>query len=724
MDARLYFQLQQQNTITSHAVKVNTLLIPIFTIILSHSYYAQKTAMYALPFNHGQNIYGISLYEQGLLVTTTRETTHLIEHKDLHGNNSVGVFSCKDTSSKELAILENIPQTKLNESCAQYVPSQDKYFVTKSILSTNHNRKETALGIFIYTKHNGSYVSQAFDFNSETFEFNNGQAFFDTTYNRLYYVSNSSDGHGGTDIYYSNLIDNQWQTPIHLGPEINTSTNQLFPTIALNGDLYFSSQKDTLSDYDLYLARWNGRTFDTPEKLGQPFNSDSDDIQIIAVRSLEQGYIVSNRNSGIDQVYAYYQERPIFQNCEPSEKPIFCYLFEETTIVPNDSLPMLYEWAFSDGNKREGLRVKHCFDQLGEYTAVLNVYDSTTKVLYANLSELQLSIQRSGLPFIESIDVSKVDSLIHFQASSSEMEDMTIDEVHWHFGDNNYEHGMQVHHQFKEAGTYNCELLFIGRNSLGDTIRKCATKPIEIVQIEATEFAHNSSEPQIAISPNEVVKSTAKDSTLYFVEFKQSVTQIPPTDPYFSNIHYEITERQSNQDSLYHYTVGSESNFNNTFNILQDLRQNGYDNSVIKDQSPTQFKISKSKNWWFIPDSIESEINRQMNKFNDIKFETGSWTISKQSFDELAYIAKVLKTQSNVSLEIVAHTDSVGTSQNNLILSEKRAMSVAEKLIELGINKNKIMTKGMGESISNTRTNAKSSLSEDRRVEFKIIREN
>lgn len=195
-------------------------------------------------------------------------------------------------------------------------------------------------------------------------------------------------------------------------------------------------------------------------------------------------------------------------------------------------------------------------------------------------------------------------------------------------------------------------------------------------------------------------------------------------DPFFANIHFEITERTSNKDSLYHYTVGAEKDFAATMPILQDLRANGYTASVIKDQEEEVSKHSRVRNWWYIPDSIESALNKQMNKFNDIKFETGSYTINKQSYDELNYIVKVLQSQPLIGLEIIAHTDSIGTEENNLALSKKRAESVAEYLQKQGIKRQRMRTKGMGEQQSTNRGTIQKNLADDRRVEFKIIREN
>jgi outer membrane protein OmpA-like peptidoglycan-associated protein len=682
----------------------------------------QTTVIYPLPLNNHRGVFGIGIKDNGLLYTSYCENGAFVHHEDSTGNTGTRIYLASDTSDAQAQPLRAFPQTHLNESCAQYIAEKDMYIITKSMESTHHNRKPTALGIFIYKKGPKGYEYEAFPYNSDDFDYQTGQGYFDAKRSRLYFVSNRMDGHGGNDLYYSTWENDKWQVPVHLDDHINTTKDEIFPSTNAQGDLIFASKQGSAGDFDLFIARWNGSSFDKPQRLGAPFNSEADDIQLIYTQGNEQGYLVSNRSQGVDEVYGFYQARPEFRDCAISEKPIFCYLFEETTIVPNDTIPMLYEWAFSDGQKANGLTVKHCFESLGPHSAIMNVYDSTTKVLYANLSEIQLNIEKSQLPFIESETNNKVDSTMHFKASDSEIDSFQVKEVHWQFGDNGYEQGISVHHTYTEAGNFECQLLMIGITTDGQSISKCATKNIQIIRPEEPL-----AQAELDIDPKQIsskgdFKSTVRDSVIYFVEFKQSNIPIAQNDPYFANIHYEITERISPWDSIFHYSVGAEKNFASTLPILQDLKSNGYVSSIIKDQEVAQNNIAKIKNWWFMPDSIESALNKQMNKFNDIKFETGSWTISKQSYDEIAYIAKVIKSQPLVSLEIIAHTDSIGSAHNNQILSEKRACSVADLLAQEGIDSERIITIGLGETQSNVTYENHKSLADDRRVEFRILR--
>ncbi|HOI25966.1 MAG TPA: OmpA family protein [Paludibacteraceae bacterium] len=83
---------------------------------------------------------------------------------------------------------------------------------------------------------------------------------------------------------------------------------------------------------------------------------------------------------------------------------------------------------------------------------------------------------------------------------------------------------------------------------------------------------------------------------------------------------------------------------------------------------------------------------------DNIFFEFGKATLSPQSSTALDKLVKLLNDNPNITIEIGAHTDRVGSAEGNLQLSGKRAESVVEYLIKGGIEADRLTAKGYGKS--------------------------
>jgi outer membrane protein OmpA-like peptidoglycan-associated protein len=87
-----------------------------------------------------------------------------------------------------------------------------------------------------------------------------------------------------------------------------------------------------------------------------------------------------------------------------------------------------------------------------------------------------------------------------------------------------------------------------------------------------------------------------------------------------------------------------------------------------------------------------------------------------------------------IVIELAAHTDSRDTDKRNLVLSQKRAQSCVNYLIEKGIARDRMTAKGYGESrpkisdavIAKLRTTQEKedAHQQNRRVEFSVLRDN
>ncbi|HBC3478259.1 TPA: OmpA family protein [Vibrio cholerae] len=86
----------------------------------------------------------------------------------------------------------------------------------------------------------------------------------------------------------------------------------------------------------------------------------------------------------------------------------------------------------------------------------------------------------------------------------------------------------------------------------------------------------------------------------------------------------------------------------------------------------------------------------------------------------LSEVVSVLKAHPQARVVIIGHTDSAGTETYNQALSEHRSQAVANQLIDLGINTERIESWGEGESNPIADNNTTEGRAKNRRVEVTI----
>ncbi len=84
-------------------------------------------------------------------------------------------------------------------------------------------------------------------------------------------------------------------------------------------------------------------------------------------------------------------------------------------------------------------------------------------------------------------------------------------------------------------------------------------------------------------------------------------------------------------------------------------------------------------------------------KMDNIFFKFGSWELTTDSETGLQALAKLLTDNPNITIELAAHTDLVGNNADNQQLSLRRAQSVVDYLIKMGIEKERLTAIGYGE---------------------------
>lgn len=83
-------------------------------------------------------------------------------------------------------------------------------------------------------------------------------------------------------------------------------------------------------------------------------------------------------------------------------------------------------------------------------------------------------------------------------------------------------------------------------------------------------------------------------------------------------------------------------------------------------------------------------------ELTNVFYEVDSWQLKNESFSELNNLVTLLTVNKNIIIEIGGYTDSTGSDEYNLSLSEKRALSVVNYLIGRGIPLERLRYKGYG----------------------------
>lgn len=101
-----------------------------------------------------------------------------------------------------------------------------------------------------------------------------------------------------------------------------------------------------------------------------------------------------------------------------------------------------------------------------------------------------------------------------------------------------------------------------------------------------------------------------------------------------------------------------------------------------------------------------------------IRFDTGKATLKPESMGVLNEIYELMKSHPEVKFSVDGHTDNVGDDASNMKLSADRAETVMNTLVEMGIEKDRLSSKGMGESMPMDDNNTPEGRANNRRVEF------
>lgn len=105
----------------------------------------------------------------------------------------------------------------------------------------------------------------------------------------------------------------------------------------------------------------------------------------------------------------------------------------------------------------------------------------------------------------------------------------------------------------------------------------------------------------------------------------------------------------------------------------------------------------------------------------DVLFETGQTDLREEAMASLVEVVDLLQSEPDKNIRIEGHTDSTGDSETNLQISERRANSVFNALVSLGVDRERFAVAGMGEDFPIASNETDEGRAQNRRVDVILL---
>lgn len=468
-----------------------TILLTLFTGLLNINSTAQGPQAYKvtrLSFNSSlYNEISPVLFRDGLVFCSDRRVSGISDRTAFDGRRLFNLYFAERKDSSGWKKPEEIRTERselFNNGPMAISPDGKTVYFTSEIETGDpaKNRKfRNRSGIFIADLDGLELKSiRPFKYNSTDYDI--GQPSISSDGRYLFFASDMPGGMGRSDIYYCELINNEWSAPVNAGKAVNSEGIENYPYLHPGGRLYFTSNRPGgVGGLDVYYCENNNGIWEMPVRLPEPINSTADDFAFIAMTDLERGFFTSNRRRS-DDIYEFIVTIIRKSACDTLQENSYCYEFIEENAIKYDTIPFKYVWRFGDGNKGEGDVVQHCYSGPGTYLVQLDVINLVTNEVTENEKSQILTVQEIEQPYITCADTAFVGQEVNFSAENTNLPGWDISRFYWNFDDETMAIGKNVKKSFIKPGTYNLQLIVSSKPQPGGVIKEaCVSKNITIM---------------------------------------------------------------------------------------------------------------------------------------------------------------------------------------------------------------------------------------------------
>ena len=469
---------------------------------------------------------------------------------------------------------------------------------------------------------------------------------------KLYFTSDMPGGYGGMDLYVSEFEDGKWGPPTNLGNKINTEGHEIFPV--LQGDyLFFASDGHAgLGGLDLYKAKWDAEALrlGDPENLGAPMNSHDDDHGLVLNQEGAFGYFSSNRHGGVggDDIYSFVK----------IAAPVEVFVFDVTNGKPLRNVTVSHSCVpgatatDQEGIARFEVKLNSCCD----YTAALEGYESGTKEgCTAGLTNVPVRVEIPLKPLVQIVlrgEVYDVDTDGPVQGAT-----VTVR------SDEDPELTQSVTTDSLGRYQFNLRRGFIYKakaekpNYLSFQVDSISTVGILVDTVMEADLGLQST-----IADGRSRREVEEDE-----EFKEGAFDRPPGEGKVPG--GRAKDQQPGQGKA-------------------------KDDQAGQGKSPAP---GKSPGFQVVP--VERPAGEPIAFLLHIYYDFDRSEIRDEALPELEKLLKMLQDNPNLIIELASHTDARGSHRYNKRLSQRRAESVVDWLMEKGISLDRLVPRGYGETM-------------------------
>ena len=247
-------------------------------------------------------VFAATDYPEGVLYVSTQYNSGFVNR--IYGKTGqyfTDIIYAKNGSKKD-QIWNGIKRTNPHDGPVSFSKTNRYAYMTSNheVVDLINDVKYNRLKLVIYENQQGEWVvTDLFKWNDPGYSVAHGVV--DDSMN-LYFSSDMPGGFGGADLYRCSWNGSSYDTPVNLGPNINTTYDENFPFVSQDGFLYFSSNGWPGSG-GLDIFRSNFVQFE-PQNIGNPVNTNADDFAFTVNDLTGKGYFSTNRNQWKDEVYS------------------------------------------------------------------------------------------------------------------------------------------------------------------------------------------------------------------------------------------------------------------------------------------------------------------------------------------------------------------------------------------------------------------------------------